>query len=377
MKNIFSLVLMLALLINPVTSQAAFFSNQEAIVLKDSLNEDAFTAGNSVSINTPIGGEVFAFGSSVSIDKTPTRSIVAAGGSVTIDQGAGYNAYIFGNNVTLSGEFGHDVYVYSPNLTIKPGTVIKGDLRAAGGTLTLSGKVNGNAEVNAASLISELNVDGNYKIDSDKLSFIGGAIGKDLSYKSSSEAIGLDKIKVVGKTDKLQTNDSKPSANEIGLWLSVALVASWFYKLLSAMLVGALLILLVPKKLKDTLEIISTQWSRALAIGAIALVVAPFVAVFLLATIIGWPVGLAVILIYITWLLIAPVYGMFLAGRWILGRFGDSSPSNWAVLLVGTVAISILTSLPIIGWPAMLILFIVLTLPSLGAVLIWLRQKLV
>jgi hypothetical protein len=97
---------------------------------------------------------------------------------------------------------------------------------------------------------------------------------------------------------------------------------------------------------------------RSLIAGLAGLILIPLIAILLLITVIGFPLAFITLALYVIALLLSGVFASWLAGGWLLERFGRPEASRWVRIVVGTLAVSVCVSLPWIGglvWFAILI----------------------
>ena len=149
----------------------------------------------------------------------------------------------------------------------------------------------------------------------------------------------------------------------------------WLFNLLSSLLLGAVLIRFLPKKLIGVTDLMTKEWNRSFITGLLTLIVTPILAMILMFTLFGMKLGFIIMATYAVLLAFVSTYGLFIVGRWILSKTGDAAPNWWARLLVGAAAVAIIMLLPVIGWILMAVYFFALTLPALGATLLWYREQ--
>lgn len=349
--------------------QAAYFpANESNPAISSDLNDDAFLAGQSVSVQAPVNGELFGAGNVVTITKRVARSIFAAGNTVTIEEGAGYNVFAAGQTVTLKGTIEHDVYAAGQTVTLDPNVVIKGSLRIGGQNVSLAGNIQGDVYFSGSNVTSSAVIGGMAKGEVDSLTFTGGSIAKDLTYKSNKDASGLNNVTIAGKT----TRDTSPRTYQKQRNRSGEII----FPLLTALVAGAALILLVPRKIEEVSETVRTNWGKSFLYGLLALIVTPIAALVILATIVGAPIGLIVMVLYFVLLYLAMVIGKIILGQLLL-QVGKVKGANlWWALFVGVVLFAILRLIPVLGGLIAVITFFGLTLPTLGASLLWWKKTL-
>ncbi len=375
-RIILSFIVVCGLFIGP-TAQAATFTENGTTTINKEIRDDAFLAGQNVNISAPVFGELFAAGSTVVVSERGDRSVYAAGNTVTIDKGAGYNAFAAGNTVTISGEYVHDVYVAGSTVIIKEGTIINGDLYVGAAELTLNGTVKGDVKASVDQMTSNAVVGGTLKGEINRLTFTGGSIGVDLSYGSDTDAKGLDQVMVAGKTErtkpKFESNDNEAS---VFLFLFFPFViGAWLFSLLSSLILGALLIWLAPKKVTTVTENIRSNWKELFGRGVVAWIVIPVVSIFAFITLVGWPIGVIGLALYIPLLMFSCVIGSITVGTF-LAESVNQKGNIWLALFLGVLVLAILTATPVIGWLLSLAVFIGLTLPALGGLMTWYKEHL-
>ena len=331
---------------------------QNTATLSMATKDDAFVAGNVVSVIAPVGGELFAGGNTISVTQRVGRSMYLAGSTVTIEQGSEYNTFAVGNTVVLSGTYGHDVYVAGNTVTIKDGTVIDGDLRIAGSVVSIAGTIKGAVYVAGSQVNSSATIGNSFSGEGGAFSFSGGSIAGNLSYQSTQNATSLDRVSVSGKTQR--TDPPQPS--KAPLYLTVL---GWAGSLLSVFILGAFALLLFPKKVESLPEEIAKNWSKGAAYGIVALIAGPISVGIAFATVVAWNVGLILLALYVCGLLVAQTVANIVLGRLILQRF-KGQHSQWLALVVGLVVMGLVTAIPLVGWIFSTAFFFGLIVPTLG-----------
>lgn len=362
------LILLLALLfcLSVSTAQAAYIRTDETISLTNPVQSDVLVSGEDVIIEAPVAGEVFALGGTVTVEKRPERSIFAAGSDVTVSNGAGYNAFIAGRSVTLKGTIEHDVYVFAQRLVIDPSAVVKGDARFYVTETELNGAILGNAWVEGQRVSSGANVGRSLSIRAEALSFTGGRIGGNLEYGTAQSPLGLEKVVVGGQ--KVVKDFSVPESRST--------LERWLFHLLSAFVTGAALILLMRRLIDGTNQRFVFHWGASAVTGLLMLIAFPLLALLLIVSEVGLPLGIAVLAVFIASLLFAGVLAQMLLGNLLLGLTREPRRNWWLALGIGAVLYALIQS-AIPNGSALLLtaaFFVVLVIPTFGAMFLWLRS---
>ncbi len=365
MKNLFVLLFACFVVLSGVSAvSAASYTTGDSPTISAPVNDDAFISGSDVSVEAPVMGELFAGGDKVTVNKKPTRSVFAAGNTVSISDGSGYNIFAAGNDVTIKGDIAHDVFVAGNRITIDPSTVITGTLHIAGNDMKIAGTIKGNVEANGNTVTSNAIIGGNFKGDVTSLTFTGGSIGGNLDYKSAKDAAGLSTVTVAGATTHGESTYEPTSPLSNWLWLA-----------LGTLITGLAMLFMMPRKLEAEMATMNTQLLKSMGWGFVALIITPIVAVLLIATMIGAPLGLILVAVYTITLYLAGVIGQMFIGSWILKRVNarirtPKQHLGWS-LVVGIIVVGLLRMIPVVGGIIAFIFFIVAYLPALGAAVLW------
>jgi hypothetical protein len=360
------LALTLIIPVASVKASARFGSSENVLNVDSTTEHDAFLAGNTVSIAGPIKGEAFVAGSTITVTEPVGRSLFAAGNTVQVSKGVGYNLYAAGNSVTLNGEYGNDVYVAGSSVVISKDTVIKGDLYVSGSSVTLAGTVIGDVKIAAGTVLSSAKVGGSFHGPVDHLQFTGGSVAGDLTYASKNDALGLETVAVGGKTVRSQPMEhGRTEAETAGSNLALSLTM-----LLSTLMLAAVMIALLPGLTLNAITGMANNWALNMAVGAVALLVTPILALVAFGVIIGWKIGLILLLLYVAMLLAAGVLTTLFVGSLTVQRLlprlamGDSV---WVQLVIGALVLAVLQAIPYVGRIVTILVFTLVFIPAVGS----------
>ncbi len=365
-RLLFGLSLLVGFLLLAAPVSAASIHTNDTISIAQPTNDDVFAAGEQVTITAPVTGDIFAVGRKLEIESRGTRSVFAGGNEVTLSDGSGYNAFIGGVHVVLKGVYEHDVYVAGQYITIDPSAHIKGTLRVMGELVELRGQIDGDVFLTGKTLHSGAVIGGNLTVEGNDLDFSSGSIGKDLHYTTPEEARGLDRVTVAGAT-----NHSVGHLNEM---TTQARVRQALFAFLTTLVTGAALLLLFPRKVKAVAEELRTHWAASLGIGLVFLIAMPIVSLLIMATAVGVPLGIIGLAFYGIALYAASVLSLVVVGFYLLQWAKLGTVSWWAALVLGALLITLLRMIPVIGPIIGIALFVGVTLPTLGADLMWWKK---
>jgi len=328
-----------------------YINAAETINLEGSINGDVIVAGNAITINGPVAGDVIAVGRTVII-KGPI------GGSVRV----------LADFLEIDNTVEHNVWFLAKSLNMPDSAQVGWDVNGSAGTLNIKGKVNGGITVNGNEII------------------IGNAVGKnvDVTLNSNGNLILLPQAKIAGNLNYEANTDSQltkqngaevigQTSRQVGKdlstdWRSWATYAfSLLVSFFSLLVVGLVLITLVPKiVLNIKAEMMSRPWPNILRGIGYAIVV-PILAVVLMFTIIGFPLGLILIPLYLVALYLTKIFAAFTVGLYLLNYSAKGKKYGGSLiwpLALGLTLIIILGAIPFLG----MLIKLALTFWALGAI---------
>ena len=318
----------------------------EDVVIDGTVTGDLMVAGESLSIRGRVDGVVFAAGESVQLEGTFAGSVFGAGEMVDL-RGASVGGNFFGAGEKVvvhdDSEVGGNSALAGEEVELH-GSVARG-FRAAAGRVTVGGSVGGDMQGYGAT------------VELTDTARIGG----DLTLKTETEesAIIAPGATIDGATDLSGWPEEENEYTSAEFYLGKVL------HILAAFVTGLVLFRVLPALGQAELAGGSEALVTA-AIGATILVGTPVLAIVAIITLVGAPLGLLTLLLWLATLYAAGIVIACYIGRLILpGRESLTLP-----LLVGLMLLVVVTNLPIVGGPIQLVAGIL----GLGLIGQWLQQ---
>jgi len=226
---------------------------------------------------------------------------------------------ITGGAVVRAGETAHSVVVLDGTVTIAGH--VTGDVVSVSGPVRVTGRV-----------------DGDLIAVSDP-AFLGptARVGGDLRYGDERPALAQGAT-VGGEISKEDWADAASGWGWLS-WLVWSLAVA-----VSTLIVGALLVWLAPGALAAAERAVRERPGATIGWGIAIVIGVPLLAILALVTLVGIPVGVALLLASIPVLLVA-----YATGAWLLGRRVLRNRSPWLALLVGWAILSVLALIPVVG----------------------------
>ena len=294
------------------------------------------------------GGEVRAFGARVSVDGAAARvkaagavvevrgavegPIWAAGADVTVDAQSGDAVRVLGAHVVVRGRaagevmaagalvdidatVGSNLRAAGANVRIGPLTTVGGELSAAGASVVVDGQVSGDVELAGAVVTFNGKANGRVRVHAERL-IVGpqAVIGGGLLVRSLSEPQIDPAASITGEVVRETPGewfDDMPEA-------STPIVAGFFAA--AIILTGIVFLLFGRNAFGEAVDHMRFRPLSSALFGIVTKVIVVVLAVVLMATGIGFPFGVALLLV----LPIVCVLGMSVAAAgivgWIFGR---------------------------------------------------------
>lgn len=366
-KLFFVLASLLAFLLLVTSSMAQETQRGQNIVLPPDqiVSADYFAAGNSVSLLGTVNGDAYLSGGNVFVDGVVNGDLLVAGGNINIRGRVLGNVRVAGGQVNIAGNIGRNLSMVGGSLRLESGSIIGGSLAAAGGSLDVFGPIGRGATFAVGQATLGSGVGGDVTSVVGKLILAPSArVAGSLNYTSSTPAEVQPGASVVGQIVQHQP-PARPRADEARGVLTAAGLVATLLSLLSALILGLLLLRFFPGLTREKVGTLITRPWMSLLIGLIALIATPIIIFLLLITVIGIPLALITLAFYLITLYLAGIFTSLAIGTKLFELFGQKRTGGWALLL-GLIVYGILTLIPIIGG----IVTFIAVLVGLGAILL-------
>ena len=298
----------------------------------------------------------FAIGENIVVNDGDEGDLVVAGREILIDRNSSKRVIIAGERIIIKSR---SKEVYLAGKYIKIDGLVEGNLNIMAKNLYINAPVGGNVRmvVDNAVVSEGVIISGDIEIDGDLLISKGAVVKGDIYYKDELPVIeGHVMGELVKRTEKSYSYERHFTFIPFKLF-------SVFYLFILTYIIFKLKKDLGEKRLDRYLN----NKSLILFKGFAGLVLIPVAAVLLFITILGFPVGILLILFYMILLFLAvPIANLIIATKYF-------DEINFLKLLLSSLVITILISLPFIGW--LIKLFLILL--GLGSIIDRFRNKMI
>lgn len=336
------------IVLTPLTLIAApVLRSGESVTVNEtqSVDGDFYAAGGAVTISGGVDGDVYAAGGTVTVNGSIEEDLVVSAGTVQVHGTVGDDVRILGGELTLAGTIEGDVLVMGGVLRVLSTAHIEGDLLFLGGELTLDGEVDGSVSGRSESVRINGVVAGDVAISATRGLTLGDQadIGGGVEYRSLTDIVRAPGSVVVGEVVKREFGITGESDRFSVLPILVLFFTSLVY------------VFLFRPRLEHFMRRAVATFGMQSLIGFGTLVLTPFLAVLLMVSVIGLPVGIALICMYAFALVASWSLGGVLVGAG-LARYFDGAPRvtvKWALL--GTLAYAVISYIPYLGTLAIVV----------------------
>lgn len=360
-----------------LTAQAPPLAAQPSAPKRDPVardfGADHFVAGGTVSLNKPITGDLIAAGGNVDVGAEIGGDAVVAGGNVRLGAPVRQGLYAAGGRVSVNATVQRNARIVGGNVEIGPQGRIAGNVTIGGGEVRISGAIDGYLHAGGGHVLIDGSVGGDVEAGSGAIELGPNArINGRLRYASRDELKRDPGAEVKGGIERFSPRAAWPVPSD--MQERAGRGAGWVWSF-GLMVIAAILVAALPGVYTGVSATLRARWALALLVGFVALVCIPVAALIAMFTLVGVPLALAAIALYLALLLAGYVSAGIAAGELALQRFqaAHAAQTGWRVAagVLGMLAISLLGRLPWIGG---LVVFAAMLL-GIGALLLQLAQS--
>jgi len=325
---------------------------------------DVFLMGDTVLSELNSQGDAFVAAETAKLGGTSLGDLHVFGFDVSVGTDIAADLYVAGATVDISAKVGSDTSAAGFSLRTTPTATTDGNARLAGNTVTIDGPVVGALLVVGRTVILNAFVGGDVRITANSLTFGENAkVGGVLSYSTPKqitvpeEVAAADRVRYSELDFDGEWHDWRTvmPRGEMPVFPGVASVfGAFLISVLFFMLLGALALGFMPKRLETMRKQINAAPGRSMLLGVIGLsllfglvpitamtiVGIPFVPINLLAIIVVWTLGYAL--------------GGYAVAMYVWAALGgaDSPNSTTRILLLAAAitVVALFNFIPFVGW---------------------------
>lgn len=329
----------------------------------DQTVDDTLVAlGDTVQIDGIVTGDLIALGRRVRVRGTVMGNLITLARDVEVDGSVEGSIVQFGQTVTMRGKTNGNLYAFGQTISVPSGGAVGGNATTFSETTTIEGAVGrdvtsfgraldlgGTVNRRVTAYGAQVDVRSGARIDGSLTAHVG-----------RRENVRVDPGATIGGGTNVEVSPPQPSR-----YLTVRYYVRQCLRLAAAFLTGWILFWLVPRAASIRLDA-GGALITATGVGLVAACATPVLAVVAGITIIGLPLGVFALLLWLVLLYLAKILLALFLGRVVLGSHDARGASVAAALLVGLALVLVAVNLPYVGG----IVNILLTVIGFGVAII-------
>jgi len=338
----------------------------KVVTVSDTVSHDLFVAGESVDISGIIDGDLYVAAQNVKITGTVTGSVFSAGQSIHMAGTVENGFKAAGQTVIVSGKVGRSVLGAAQTFTVAETATVGGSVSVAAQSVALDTAIPGSLLAGGQQLNLNGPVDGPIKAAAETL-FLGqrAMINNNLDYLSAQPLQGNLSAAHRGKIQRYQPSEeqmerlsnqqqslkkdsfSQHAARGV---LGAGLVFAAL-QLLIMCLIGAIALKISPAKLRQADQNLRQTSLMVFAKGFAAILLLPVVAIMLMITIVGFPLGLITLAGWFTLMYFSSIPVALSIGSSVFNRTGQKRNTHFPIfeLVTGLVILSLIGFIPVVN----------------------------
>ena len=302
----------------PAPASATEFRNSPtAEVRKDeTIKGDIYLAGERIRVEGTVDGDVYAAGKEIDIDGHVTGDVIGACQALRIRGQVDGNLRAAGNNGMISGSVGRSVTWFGDVVTVDSTGKVGGSLSMFGGDLAIDGQVGRDVLFFGNEVGVNGTVHGGIREKGNLLSIASTAqVGGRIQYEGQNPASVSSEAKLASPVEFTQMRrKSQYSDGHYYVWRIIWTAAF--------ILLGLVLFLLLPKFAEETVTA-GGRVGAPLGLGVLVFFGVPIAAIIACITVVGIPLGLLTLGLWILAINCAELVVGTVVGNWIFGKTAD------------------------------------------------------
>lgn len=322
---------------------------------------DKLAAGGMIAVDDAVGGDLAVAGQEVNVRAPVEGYVMAAGADVAIGAPVRDDVWAAGRSVVVSAPIGDSVRLAGADVILEPQAEVTGDALLAGNSVEVRAPVGGNLRIAGRHAVLASEVGGSVDARAETLELAPGAVIRgDLIAAGPTPPMIADGARVDGQ---VRFDMTEPSGRTLGGWL-----ASWAFGFVALLAMGAMTTGPAPRWSTRVAERVR-RFGTSLLAGFGSLVVVAVLVPLFAVTIVGMPLAIVLLALWIALVLVSGVFVALRLGEWVLDRLRPAATlpaQRFSALAVGALILSFVGTLPWVGWIA----WIVVPLVGIGALML-------
>ena len=341
----------------PLSASADVFVGRDYFLKGgESVSDDVYVFGPSSTFAGAVSGDAVSLSRDIESDSAIAADALFIGESVSLRGSVADDARLIAETVLVSGTVKDDLVIFAAKVLVLPSAHIGGNLYVVGGDVEVRGAVAGDVRLYAgASRVSAtvgrtLETWGKIELGEHTV------IGSDFIAHGERKPAVPESVKVAGDT----VHDERGGA-AIGVSVLPAFMGGLFsLHALMALALGFFLFFFAKDRTEEVLLDVMPQFGKRLVRGLLVLFLMPVAIAVLLGSVVGIPIALLLLALFVVLVMVSSVFGGIMLGAWSERVFFKRSafPLTYRPVLIGILLLSLVIALPVVGAVVHLLLLI-------------------
>lgn len=352
MKKIYLLLIPALILFLPIVSKAYVVKSSDFIyIAKDEIVEgNLYFSCKSLNIEGQVLGDVIGVSQNIQVNGQISGDLIALSQNISITGQIDGNTRVVSNTLNINGVINKNLNFLGESILLGENSMIEQDVLLKSINSEFNGKIKGNIHGATNNMLIRGEVDKNVNILIDhkkKKKYYNtlqieesAKISGSLNYRAGKDA-NIKSKNVSGEIIKKEPIKSKNGGSKINKFI---------YSILSGFLLILLLNYFFKNKIKNLKKIITEKNIKLSGYGAIILFLTPIAILILTITIIGAPIAIISLIIWLILLYLSRLIIAITIGDFIFKFFKKDDVSDYIKIVSGLIISWLLFCLPYIGW---------------------------
>lgn len=308
--------------------------NEEAGYTSNLIDEDIYLCEQNVSIEEDVSGNIYVIGKKINISSGYINgNVFVIGQDVTINGLITGSIYVLGENIKIGTSGVNTVYAIGQNVALEANSNIMCDLKVSAESLNVAGNINRNLEA----YVENINIDpASEYIAKGEVSY-----SKELA----------DPNGILAQVNVKQHEENEKTIEQVKKFVIAERVKSEIITVISTAIIIAVIYLIVKNNKTEKVENYSQEIGNNILKGFLGLILVPTIAIMLLFTIIGIPLSILLITIYIVALFVSIPVASLRIGEIVYNIKPINSNKAFTILyaVCAYIVIKVVSFVPVIG----------------------------
>jgi hypothetical protein len=332
------------------------------------VDSSLYSAGQNVDIRGTINGDVYCAGKHVVVDAIVHGDVLCAGQDVDISGHVDGSVRVGGQTVTIEAVVAHSLNVASGQFALAKTASVGQDATVAGSKSKLEGAIGRDLVIASGDTTTLENTVGrNVRFNGAAITLLGGTHVKGDFIYTSRQAADIGSNAQIDGRSKHQTPQARKERSHFGSLFGFSAVF-FLYMLVAALIASLVLILLLPQTIHAVSGEAVRSLGKTLLVGFLAAIAAPVLIFGSMLTLIGIPLALGLLMAWVLIVLLSGPIAAYYLGSMVLSK----SKNPVAIMTLGSVLLTVLYFVPIVGGFLMLVGYLL----GVGAILLSLKHHL-